>query len=358
MRCGWSRTTQPRSDPVAAVSRCAPTIPIHPFHLETPCVVTYDLRVKSIELGGSGLRTSALAYGCWRLADSLDEKQVTPEVEASGRRAVHAAFDAGYTLFDNADIYSNGACERILGQALREVPGMRERVVIATKGGIRRPGDPNPGSPHRFDFSPGYLEAACEASLQRIGVDVIDLYMLHREDYLANPAEVAEVFGKLFYAGKVRTFGLSNFRPTLISAIKKVCSVPIISHQVEISLARLAPFEDGTLDQCLEFGMSPMAWSPLAAGLIGDGAKKLLPGQRGYKLDAVLPVLDEIAAERGVSRTVIALAWLMRHPSGIVPIVGTANPGRIREAAKAADIVLDREEWYRLFVAARGEPLP
>lgn len=314
--------------------------------------------MKTIDFGKSGLISSALAYGCWRLADSLDAQQVTPEVEASGRRAVHAAFDAGYTLFDNADIYSNGACERILGQALREVPGMRERVVILTKGGIRRPGEPNPGSPHRFDFSPEYLELACEASLKRLGVDVIDLYMLHREDYLANPEEVAAVFAKLFYAGKARAFGLSNFRPTLVSAIKRVCPVPIVTHQIEISLARLAPFSDGTLDQCLEFGMTPMAWSPLAAGLIGDGAKKLLPGQRGYKLDAVLPVLDEIAAARGVSRTVIALAWLMRHPSGIVPIVGTANPARIREAAKAADIALDREEWYRLFVAARGEPLP
>ena len=127
--------------------------------------------MKTIEFGKSGIRTSALAYGCWRLADSLDAAQVTPEVEANGRRAVHAAFDAGYTLFDNADIYSNGACERILGQALRERPGMREQVIVLTKGGIRRPGDPNPGSPHRFDFSPEYLERACEASLKRLGVD-------------------------------------------------------------------------------------------------------------------------------------------------------------------------------------------
>lgn len=326
--------------------------------MEPPPLVTYPFRVRTIEIGRSGLRSSALAYGCWRLADSLDAPQVTSEVEAGGRRAVHAAFDAGYTLFDNADVYSGGACERILGQALREVPGMRARVIIATKGGIRRAGDPHPASPQRFDFAPDYIESACEASLRRLGVDVIDLYLLHREDYLANPEEVAAVFTKLFYAGKVRMFGLSNFRPTLVNAIRKVCPVPVVTHQIEISLARLAPFSDGTLDQCLECGMTPMAWSPLAAGLIGDGAKKLLPGQRGYKVDAVLPVLEEIAAARGVSRTVIALAWLMKHPSGIVPIVGTANPGRIRESAKAVDIVLDREEWYRLFVAARGEPLP
>jgi predicted oxidoreductase len=127
---------------------------------------------------------------------------------------------------------------------------------------------------------------------------------------------------------------------------------------LEISLARLAPFTDGSLDQCLAEHMTPLAWSPLAGGLMGDGATKLLPAQRAYKTDTLLPVLDEIAAARGVSRTVIALAWLMKHPSGIVPIVGSAKPERIAEAAKAGELELNREEWYRLFVAARGEPLP
>jgi len=127
---------------------------------------------------------------------------------------------------------------------------------------------------------------------------------------------------------------------------------------VEISLVQGGAFEDGTLDQCLEKNLTPMAWSPLGAGLLGDGAKHLLPGQRGYKTDGVVKALDEVAAARGVGRSVIAYAWLLKHPGRIVPIVGTTNPARIREAVRATEFELTREEWYRLWVAARGEPLP
>jgi predicted oxidoreductase len=314
--------------------------------------------MKTIELGAGGLKTSALAYGCWRLAGTWSPAEVTSEIEAAGRRAIHTAYDAGFTFFDNADIYTGGVCERILGQALKESPGMRERVIVATKGGIRRPGDPHPDSPHRYDSSAAHLIGACEASLRRLQLDAVDLYMVHREDFLGDPEEIAGAFERLHQSGKARSFGVSNFRPTFIGALLKYCGQPVIVHQLEISLARLAPFTDGSLDQCLAGRMTPLAWSPLAGGLIGDGASKLLPAQRQYRLDALLPVLDDIAAARGVSRTLIALAWLMKHPSRIVPIVGSANPDRIRETARAADLELTREEWYRLFVAARGEPLP
>jgi predicted oxidoreductase len=304
------------------------------------------------------LLSSALAYGCWRLAGTWNPSEVTADIEAAGRRAIHAAYDAGFTFFDNADIYTNGVCERILGQALKEAGGMRERVLVATKCGVRRPGEPTPASPHRYDCSGDYIVNACEASLQRLRLGTIDIFMLHREDVLCDPAEIAAAFDQLHHSGKVRCFGLSNFRPSLAAAILKISRQPVIAHQIEISLARLEPFTDGSLDQCLAEKLTPLAWSPLAGGLIGDGATKLLPAQKAYKLDTLLPVLDEIAKARGVSRTVIALAWLMKHPSGILPIVGSVNPERIRDAAKAADLTLDREEWYRLYVAARGEPLP
>jgi predicted oxidoreductase len=134
--------------------------------------------------------------------------------------------------------------------------------------------------------------------------------------------------------------------------------MPLIAHQVEISLAKLDVFNDGTLDQCLIERITPMAWSPLAGGLIGAGAKRLLPAQQNYRPEQFLPTLEAVAKERGVSRTAIALSWLMKHPSGIVPIVGSVDPDRIREAATASEIDLTREEWYRLFTAARGEPLP
>jgi predicted oxidoreductase len=131
-----------------------------------------------------------------------------------------------------------------------------------------------------------------------------------------------------------------------------------VVNQVEISLAQLAAFEDGTLDQCQAMNMTPLAWSPLGGGLLGDGASELLPGQKGYKPAPIVAAIDELAQARGTSRTSIALAWLLKHPTKIIPIIGTTNPERIRAAAAAVEIELTREEWYRLLVAARGEPLP
>ncbi len=312
--------------------------------------------METISIGVSSLKATRLAYGCWRLAGTPSNSPA--ENEAAGRAAVKAAYDAGYTFFDNANIYGRGEAERILGEALREIPGMRERVVITTKCGVRHAADPQPDSPHRWDFSGDYIVQQCEASLKRLRVDAIDIYMLHRPDFLGDPEEIAKAFAQLQDAGKVRWFGVSNFRPTLVTTLQKACSMPLITHQVEISLAMLNAFGDGTLDQCLSEKITPMAWSPLAGGLIGGGAKRLLSWQQEYKPEKFLPTLEQIAKARGVSRTVIALAWLLRHPSKIVPIVGSNNPERIRDAVKATEIVLTREEWYQLFTAARGEPLP
>ena len=189
-------------------------------------------------------------------------------------------------------------------------------------------------------------------------METIDIYMLHRPDLLADPDEVANAFSQLKASGKVRYFGVSNFRPTQLTALQVACPMPLVVHQVEISLARLDPLTDGTLDQCLIEKISPMAWSPLAGGLLGGGAKRLLPSQEVYRPEKFLPAVDAIAQARGTSRIVVALAWLLRHPSCILPIVGSSNPERIREATKAGDVELTREEWYRLLVAARGEPLP
>jgi len=182
--------------------------------------------------------------------------------------------------------------------------------------------------------------------------------MLHRPDYLADPEEIARAFSELKASGKVRYFGISNFRPTLVTALQVACPMPLIVHQVEISLAMLATFADGTLDQCMIERITPMAWSPLAGGLIGGGAKKLLPSQEIYRPEKFLPALDAVSKARGTSRTVVALAWLLKHPSKILPVIGSTQPERIRDAAKADELELTREEWYRLLIAARGEPLP
>lgn len=314
--------------------------------------------MQTIQLGVSSLTSSRLAYGCWRVAGTWDPAEVTPESRAAGLRAIVAAYEAGYTLFDNADIYCAGEAERILGAALKQVSGLRERVVIATKCGIRPEGTPRADSPGRYDFSAEHILDACEQSLKRLGIETIDLLMLHRPDYLAEPQEVAGAFSKLKSSGKVRYFGVSNFRPSLVTALQVACPMPLVVHQVEISLARLDAFTDGTLDQCLVEKLTPMAWSPLAAGLLGSGASRLLPSQKLYRPEQFLAVVDTVATARGTSRTVVALAWLLKHPAKIQPIVGSIQPDRIREAVRAEQLELTREEWYRLLIAARGEPLP
>ena len=314
--------------------------------------------MQTISLGVSSLKSSRLAYGCWRVAGTWDPAEVTPQSREAGCRAIIAAYEAGYTLFDNADIYCRGEAERIFGETLKKVSGMRDRVLVATKCGIRPPGDSSPDSPQQYDFSARHIIESCEQSLKRLGIETIDLYMLHRPDYLADPEEVARVFSELKAAGKVRCFGVSNFRPTLVTALQVMCPMPLIAHQVEISLAKLEAFTDGTLDQCLIERITPMAWSPLAGGLIGAGAKRLLPSQEGYRPEKFLAALDATAKARGVSRSAVALAWLLKHPSRILPVIGSTQPERIREAAKADDLDLSREEWYRLLIAARGEALP
>lgn len=310
--------------------------------------------MKTVPIGVSSLKTSRLAYGCWRIAGS----PVTPESIAAGRKAVLAAFESGYTLFDNADVYGRGEAERILGSVLKENPAIREQVTIITKCGVQHAGNPTPGHPHRWNFSAEHILSSCEQSLKRLNAETIDIFMLHRPDFLADPDEIAGAFVKLRDAGKVRWFGVSNFRPMLLTALQAACPVPLVVHELEMSLARLDPLTDGSLDQCLIEKITPMAWSPLAGGLIGNGAGRLLAAQQSYRPERFLPVLDAIAQERGTSRIIIALAWLLRHPSQIVPIIGSVRPQRIAEAVKATELELTREEWYRLLVAARGEPLP
>lgn len=306
-------------------------------------------------LGRSPIVSSRLSYGCWRLVSTMNPAEVTPDREAEGRRAVIAAYEAGYTLFDHADIYCAGVCEKVFGDVLREVSGMRDRVLIGTKCGIILPA---PNVQHRYDFSREHILRSCEQSLQRLGVETIDLYQLHRPDLLMNPAEVAAAFDTLRQQGKVREFGVSNFSATYLTALQSACPFALAVNQVEVHLARLDCFYDGTIDQCLAQKITPLAWSPLGGGVLGDGAVVDAKHPRAGVLSKLQQTMDEVAGRYGISRSVLAVAWLLRHPAGIVPIVGTIRPDRIREMVRADDIELSREDWYRLLVAARGEPLP
>lgn len=310
--------------------------------------------MRRVKLPHTDLEVSALAYGCMRVAGTWNPAEITAERDTAGQASILAAYEAGYTLFDHADIYCSGGCEEIHGRVLKGTPSMRREIVLATKCGIRFPGNPNPNSPHRFDFRAKHIVASCERSLTRLRTDVIDIYQLHRPDYLMNPAEVAEAFTSLRDAGKVRYFGVSNFLPSKLSALQKHLAFPLVVNQIEVHLGRLAPFEDGTLDQCVGDGIAALSWSPLGGGWLGEGQNVPDGDPRAKLLDA----LDEQAVLHGVTRTEIALAWLMVHPAPIVPIVGTTRPDRIRQATNAAELELGRETWYRLMVAARGEGLP
>lgn len=310
--------------------------------------------MKQQRLGASDLVVGRIAYGCMRIARKWAPSEVTPAMQEEGKASLRAAYEAGCTLFDHADIYSSGVCEEIHGELLRESPSLRAQTVIATKCGVRRPGDPNPSSPHRYDFSRGHIIASVEGSLQRLGVDCIDLYQLHRPDYLMNPAEIGDAFAQLHEQGKVRWFGVSNMRPAQVSALQSGLLFPLVVQQVEIHLGRLDCLEDGTLDQCLERSITPLSWSPLGGGWLAKSEPAALEGTRAE----TAACLDAIARERGATRAQIALAWLLEHPAGIIPIVGSTRPEAIRESALADQIVLGREDWYRLLRAAQGRSLP
>ena len=260
------------------------------------------------------------------------------------------------TLVDTADIYGlddgleRGASEQLLGDVFAETPGLRERVVLATKCGII------PGVP--YDSSPASIRAACEASLKRLRVDVIDLYQIHRPDWLAHPEAVAEALSGLRQAGLVREIGVSNHTAAQFAALQAYLPFPIATHQPELSAWELAPLRDGVLDQCLERRVTPLAWSPLARGALGLTREEALAQPEGQRLAGLLDGLDRLAAEKSASRTAVALAFLLVHPAGVIPILGTQRPERIREGARAVEVELTRSEWYDVVEASLGEKLP
>ena len=314
--------------------------------------------MKTQLLGSSSIRISRLAYGCMRLSGSWDRTLLSDDVIQRGIESLEAAVDAGYTFFDHADIYGDTGCETIFGHALAKHPDWRERLVVATKCGIRFEDEPLPGQPHRSDFSFDHIVASVEESLQRLQMERIDLLMLHRPDFLADPAEIACAFTKLREESKVLEFGVSNFRPSLLSALQGALPFALQVNQVEIHPLRLECFTDGTLDQCLERHITPMAWSPLAGGRVATGRE---PDPDAANLEhhrELLAALDAAAEQFACERTVMARAWLLKHPSGIVPVVGSVKPAHIATAARAAEIDVDRDTWYRILRAARGEKLP
>ncbi|TCP71740.1 putative oxidoreductase [Sphingomonas sp. PP-CE-1G-424] len=301
-----------------------------------------DLHVTpdSRPLGKSGILVSPVAWGMWRFAGNT---------ESEGRALIDAAFEAGVTLFDTADIYGFdgsggfGDAEALLGRIFAASPGLRDRMVLTTKGGIT--------PPVPYDSSRDYLMSALDASLKRMQVEQVDLYQIHRPDILTHPHEVARTLEDMVTSGKVRSIGVSNYTSAQTATLASfLTNVPIATQQPEFSPLFLDPMTNGLFDQAIVNDIAVLAWSPLGGGRI---AKPTTPHET-----AVADALDAVAAKFGVSRSVVTYSWIMAHPARVIPIVGTQNAGRIAELRDVFKVVWSRDDWYAVLTAARGEPLP
>jgi predicted oxidoreductase len=295
-----------------------------------------DIQPRSI---GSLPPVGPLSFGLWRYTDA--------DV-ATAQAVLETALDAGMNLVDNADVYGFdwggtgfGRVEEILGSVLAVAPSLRDRMVLATKGGIT--------PPVPYDSSPRYLRSACEASLQRMRVEVIDLYQIHRPDLLSHPADVAATLAELRDEGKIREVGVSNHTPAQVAALSAHLPFALASNQVEYSALHLDPLRDGTFDDCMRTGVVALAWSPLGGGRLGTG-----DGVR----PELLEVIDRLAERERVDRATIALAFVLAHPAAPVAIVGTQNRERLVSSARALDVTLSREDVYAVIQASEGVALP
>ena len=267
---------------------------------------------------------------------------------------MEAALSLDMNMIDTADVYgldwggtAFGQSEAIIGRLFAQSPGLREQMVLATKGGI------DPGVP--YDSSPVYLESAIDASLARLGVERIDLWYVHRPDMLTHPADVAETLAGVVAKGKLAAIGVSNHTAAQVDALMAHLppEVPIAANQVEYSAAHLLPLRDGTFDQCMRDQRMAVVWSPLGGGrLTATGAEEGLAGT------GLIALLEELAADHGVSRAVILVAFVLANPCAPVVVIGTQNTDRMADLAGAVDLSLSRSECYRIVEASEGVPLP
>ena len=263
--------------------------------------------------------------------------------EAAVNQLINASLEQGITTFDHADIYGDHSNEAIFGNILRRNPSLRKKMELVTKCGIKFPSAHRPSSwVKHYDTSREHIFWSVENSLKTLETDRIDLLLIHRPDPLLNPEEVAEAFGLLKQSGKVLHFGVSNFTPAQFEMLQSYISFPLVTNQIEISLASHAPLFDGSLDILMKHRVAPMAWSPLGGGkLIADHA-------------AVFSKASKYTA----TETQMALAWLLKHPSGIFPVIGTTKPERIAESAHAIDINLDVQDWFEMLKIVQGKEMP
>lgn len=306
--------------------------------------------MKMIPLGTSGLNVPAIGVGCMRV-NKADKKDLPAIIET--------CLECGANFFDHADIYGRGECETLFAQAVGMKPSVREKLILQSKCGIV------PGV--MYDLSKEYILKAVDGILKRLNTDYLDVLLLHRPDALMEPLEVAEAFDRLEASGKVRYFGVSNQRPLQIQLLMKYVRQPLVADQLQFSMTNsqmvaqgmevnmltdgAVDRDGGILDFCRVNDMTVQAWSPFQYGLFSG---VFLGNEKFGELNRVI---GELAEKYQVSDTAIVTAWMMRHPAGMQMITGTMNVERIRQICQASDMVLTREEWYRLYLAA-GHILP
>jgi predicted oxidoreductase len=325
-------------------------------------------RMKTYKIHKTDLEVSRIGQGCMKFGGRWDDTAYTNDDVRIAEKAFNMALEQGINFFDHADIYCKGKSERVFAEVLKESPGLRGKLIIQSKCGIRFNGDPNPEDPGRYDFSYSHITSSVEGILTRLNTDYLDILLLHRPDPLVEPEEVARAFNDLHQSGKVRYFGVSNHNAGQIALLQKDLNQPLVVNQVELSLLHAhminagimwnikdtpLPEAGGTLDYCRLNHLLIQAWGPVALG-------RLISPQKGVPDNEkeTTRLIEHLAADKHVSKEAIALGWLLKHPAGIQPLIGTIRPARIKNSCQADTVTLSREEWYRLFNAARGKPVP
>ncbi|MFP4470378.1 MAG: aldo/keto reductase family oxidoreductase [Bacteroidales bacterium] len=300
--------------------------------------------MERISLTSTGPEFSRIALGMWRLNTwNLNTDQLVGFLEE--------AIEMGFTTFDHADIYGDYTCEEIFGRALKEKPELRQKMELVSKCGIKLISETRPKNRfHGYDTSKEHILASVETSLKNLHTNHLDLLLIHRPDPLMNAARVAEAFDELRENGKVRYFGVSNFTPFQFELLQSHLHFQLVTNQVEVSVLQMNALHDGTLDQCQKIDIRPMAWSPFGGGTLFSGESE--------REKALRTVLGEIASEHHAAIDQVALAWLLKHPAGIIPVLGTGNLHRIRGAAGALELELSRDEWFRIWTASAGQEVP
>jgi predicted oxidoreductase len=333
--------------------------------------------MKSYEIESANLTVSRIAFGCASLGGWV-KGVVDAATIRDAERLILTARDVGVTLFDMADFYGHGNAETAFGEVLKRTPSLRTSVVIQSKCGQIMPGESERADPYRVDLSRDHIVSSVEASLMRLHTDYLDILLLHAPDALMVPCEIGEAFAELKKAGKVRHFGVSNFGAMQIERLKRDIDESLVINQIQLGLGHAHPIVDG-MEWAVEVGQDgPEVMSGRKAHFVNAYASPSAPGTFDYcclhdiQIQAFSPIrgalrspqgtnpsktkmaaelLAQIAAQKGVTPAAVAMAWLLRHPAGIVPVFSTSKPERIVENCKADGVELSRGEWYALFTA-------